>query len=1019
MDFNKDQQEALKLIKDKNVLVSAGAGSGKTAVLTEKIYRLLKQGYNLDELLVVTFSNKAAYEMKSRVRDKLEKDKELSKYVTQLETSDITTFDAYYLKIVKKYGYLLGYREDVSIVDQCVFQVKQYEFIRQVMDGYYKKPTKAFKDLIYYYALRSDDSIVDIISKIIDEANKEVDSSRFYLDYENKFFNEDNLKALINIFYNNLKKMIEDARSMYLDLSNETFVNELEEVFYLPLLKDDYDALAASLLSYEGLPNINKAIYKPQEEEKETVKAVKDILKGVLDLVKLYGTSKDILNTEKILKPYHKVLIEIAKKADDILLEYKNHFGAYTFKDIASIAYKLVQIPSVNAELKNKIKFIMIDEYQDTNPTQEEFISLIANNNLFMVGDMKQSIYRFRDADPSIFQDKYNRYYDDKDGKLIIFKNNYRSREEVLFSVNDLFRKIMSEDVGGVNYRNGHELRYGNTYIYSDIAPNTYNNSFEIKLFDNKEKETTPVGEINAVLDDIISKIQSGYKIYDFADRKFRPVTFKDFAILVEKRTHYETYKQEFNKRQIPLKSDDSTDLKIFKSTIVIKSIIGLIVAIKNNESSLTKKHYYASIARSFAFECSDATIHNTIINNKVESSEIYKLANEIVPYVDYLSNEELLRMIINKFDLVAKLPKIGDILNNQTNIQQMITFAKATDKLEFTFEEMKKFFEELDQNEIDLSIESEEEVDDAVNILTIHKSKGLEYPICYFINLSSAKKASSSPLSTLISNKYGVHLKNIFDEHQSLYNYIYSKEERKEAISEQVRLFYVALTRTKEKPIAFISNRDYEKCQKSYKGIERASKIMDYLLYAGASQYVSPFERKDLILEDTKSESQKKQNLDLRKVNIESELIYPHKASKDLSLGVNKDALRYGTKLHELLEIVDFKTKDTKFIKSKKEREIIDRVINLKLFKDIEDALVYHEYEFEDELNNTVGVIDLLLIYKDHIDIVDFKLKDLDEEEYVTQLEIYEDFVRDNLNSELPINKYLLAILDGEVKKL
>ena len=195
---------------------------------------------------------------------------------------------------------------------------------------------------------------------------------------------------------------------------------------------------------------------------------------------------------------------------------------------------------------------------------------------------------------------------------------------------------------------------------------------------------------------------------------------------------------------------------------------------------------------------------------------------------------------------------------------------------------------------------------------------------------------------------------------------------------------------------------------------------MLNFIANADYLQYVKDVDIEEGIklISDTKNVS-KKVNIELRNVNIPSEIVYPKKASKDLSLGVDKNKLRYGTKMHELLEIVDFKTKDTSFIKNKKEREHIDKIVNLNIFKNVNDALIYHEYEFDDEINNTVGIIDCLIIYKDHIDIIDFKLKSLDDEQYLSQLEIYENYVKDNLNSSLPINKYLLSIMDGEIKKL
>lgn len=1015
--MNKDQELALEYNKDKNVLVSAGAGSGKTRVLTAKIVKLIKEnGFKLEDLLVVTFSNAAAFEMKERVKKNLRKEKDpyLAELANKIDSSDITTFDAYYLKIVKTYGYLLGIRNDVSVIEEAVSQVKTNEFIEEVLNKYYESQPKVFKELIYYYAIKNDDSIKDIIRNIVNVASKNLDRKKYYKEYASIYFNKDSIKEYIKKAYNYFTNRILEARKYYLDINSDLYVNSMEETFYYPLQFDSYQKLFESVQSLEKF--LTSRQYKISEEDKDNYDHTRKILFDVkADITKL-GDEATILQNEERLQKYHQLLLDIAEEVSDKLWEYKTRFGAYTFKDIASLAYELVKIKEVNDILKNKIKYIMIDEYQDTNPLQEEFISLIANNNVFMVGDMKQAIYAFRDSDPTIFLDKYNRYQDDKDGQLIIFKDNYRSREEVLISINDIFSNIMSKEVGGVDYRFGHELRYGNTEAYSVNGKNTYNNAFELNLFEDN-KENNNLQEINCVISDIVNKINSGYQVYDFDKRKLRPCKYSDFAILVEARSHYDTYKKAFNERQIPLASDEDTKIGVFQTTVVIKSILRLILAIKNNDTRRHINHPFMSIARSFICEYSDALIHNLVMHQKVPQDEIYLKAKNLIQYVDVISNEELLRIIIKEFDIVNKLEKIGDVLANEANIQKMISFAKDMDKLEYSFEEMTIFFDHLEKDDIDLSIENSDEVSDAVKMMTIHKSKGLEFPICYYIYLGRSFKSSGSGT---VTNKFGVHLKDIFSNNSSLFSYLSEKYEKSVSRDEELRLLYVAITRAKEKPIAFYNKDKFEKIISSkINPVSDAKKMLDFIVASDFKKYVHDFTPNKDHINNVEQEKNKKVKIEIRNVNVPSEYIYPKKASKDLSLSVDKSLLRYGTKIHELLEIVDFKTKDTKFIKNKKEKEAVERIINSKIFKGVESALIYHEYEFEDEKNNTVGVIDLLVIYNDHIDIVDFKLKNLDDEQYVSQLEIYENYVRDNLNNYLPINKYLLSVLTGEEKKL
>ena len=265
-------------------------------------------------------------------------------------------------------------------------------------------------------------------------------------------------------------------------------------------------------------------------------------------------------------------IIETVQEYLERLHKFKRNNNIYDFQDIALLSIDIVKNNDfVREELKYSFKQIMIDEYQDTNDIQDIFIGLIENNNVYMVGDIKQSIYRFRNANPYIFKNKYDSYADNDGGLKIDLVKNFRSREEVLDNINEIFNYIMDNDIGGAEYHESHEMVFGNnSYIEEGKTEQEYNMEILEYHYDKDSKYTKEEIEIFTIADDIINKISNKFKVFDKDEKLLRDITYNDFVILMDRTTDFDLYKKIFEYKGIPLtlykddKLNNSYDIYIY-----------------------------------------------------------------------------------------------------------------------------------------------------------------------------------------------------------------------------------------------------------------------------------------------------------------------------------------------------------------------------------------------------------------------------------------------------------------------
>ena len=1030
MAWTPEQEEAIKK-SGTNIIVSAGAGSGKTAVLSERVINKIENGIHVNELLILTFTKAAASEMKDRIRKKISKRPEFKEELNLLNSAYITTFDSYALSVVKKYHYLLNISSDIGITDESLVILEQKKIMDNLFEELYKEKNEDFLKLVKDYSVKSDKLLRENILKIANKINDNINKYDYINFIKNDFFNEDNINKILDEyrkFIDNKKKIIR----LELDNLNYYFDGDIVSKIYdscSSLLNCDINELCN--YSKVSLPRINRY---PSDESK----VVKENLKKLLDdLVSfgVYGTLDNIRNTILSYKDNINTIADITLKYISYLEKYKKDNYIYTFSDIASLSIKILkENKSVREEIKSSFKEIMIDEYQDTNDVQDIFISLIQNDNVYMVGDIKQSIYKFRGSNPNIFKDKYDNYSLNNGGYKIDLIKNFRSREEVLKNINNIFELLMDNNIGGCDYKVSHKMVFGNK-DYNEEKMSDYNYDVDILEYESSDEFTNSEIEIFTIANDIKNKIKMGIKVFDKETSKLRKISYNDFVIILDRSKYFNDYKRIFEYVGIPLtilkddKLNSSTDL------LLLKNIIDFIIRINNKDFGINFKYDFLSISRSFLYEYSDNYIFDIVKNKKYEETSIYKDLSSI-DSINSKTTPEIIYEIINKTNFYEKINKIGDYENINVRLKTIYTMSNDLNNLGLSIEEFKDYLDELNSKKIDIRYNGYSNSSDSVKIMTIHKSKGLEYPICYFADLDHNFNLSDTNSMLVTSNKYGLLIPSFNDENNIL-KILYKNDYLKEEIGEKIRLFYVALTRAREKMIIVLPKKETIKYEKDENGVIdeirrlNITKLSDFIYFIKdyLFEYFSDIDldkiglTKNYLFNKTIKNgiSQSDEKLFVEEINIQNNLVESKHFSKESDLITNDDRknMLYGTKIHSILEYLDFKDYDSSLIKDDFIKHKIEKLLSHDLFKNIRKANIYKEYEFIYEKNNIKyhGIIDLMIEYDSYIDIVDYKLKSVTDSNYIKQLEGYKDYIEGISNKK--VNLYLYSIIDESITNI
>lgn len=1024
------EQEAAIYTRGENIIVSAGAGSGKTAVLSERILDYCLKGNDIRRVLVLTFTEAAASEMKERIRSKLIENN-LLEQADYIDSAYISTFDAYSLSLVKKYYYKLGVSKDLSIMDGALIALKRKAIIEEIFTELYDANDERFLSYLSKYSKQDDKDVLKTIENLCSKFELIIDYDSFIENYEETYFSNEKLDRIVDEYIiccknqiSEFKLAVEDYLSaLSLDPNAEKPYNET--VDYLNKLNSLTDYTEFFQFFQQGklpLASSKKIDASVREERKAAASILQDLKDGLFSKYSFEQEMKD-----EIIQIKNDVLflLEICVEVRNRLLIYKKSVMLFDYSDIAKMAIDLVcKHEDVKNELKYYFNEILVDEYQDTSDIQEAFLSQIENNNMYMVGDIKQSIYRFRNANPYIFKNKYDNYAKGINGHKIDLSFNFRSRSEVLDNINLLFNQLMTESCGDANYALDHQMNYGQK-MYEGIKQNVdfnveclkYTDDEAFSDYSDEEKEAFIIAKSIKDIMDSNPKVLKG--------KEFKNVSYNDFAILIDKSKSFVTFKRIFEYLNIPLSIEADLDLKESPLAKLFANIIIAISKIRNNNLDTKYKHSITAIARSFIYEYKDCDIYDLIVNDK--HYQIIDDFDELSLFKD-ISYSKLFYDICFKLKVYDKLSKIGDVDASIVALESIHNLLNTLEATSMSFDELANYLETLFDSDIDIKYKVSSISKNSVRIMTIHKSKGLEFAYCYFPLLNSGFNQTEIKANNGFHIDYGIYIPYA-DEGKSntIIKSLISNRLSRDDISERVRLFYVALTRAREKMILVHSDK-YDEANVA--GPAKFHSFLDMLAYYDCYKpYIKEVKLAscNLTLDYKKQVKPSMISKGTEVLAYDNDAIYDELANIRISKTLNKlpdlkmkASIKLGLEFHSALEALDFTNPNidslpaSDFIKLK-----LKDVLANDIFKSMSKAKSYHEYEFYYSNDNKEyhGIIDLLMVYDDHIDIIDYKLSNIDSPEYIRQLSIYKEYIKSKYDKE--INVYLLSILKASITKL
>ena len=860
-----------------NILVSASAGSGKTFVMVQRILDQLHRGISIQQLFISTFTVKAATELKERLEKELEKslkasqDEELKHHLAQqiaeLPTSDIGTMDAFTQRLVSIYGYLLGLSptfrilqsasEQYLLKNDCFEQVFERFYEEQGTDRLFSRLVKnftgkgkslaGFKDQVY--------ALIDFLQSTADPQAWPEES--FLKGYQDLDYDE----ALDQLAQEVKEQLFELESFFTFHLANEgqafsgaKYQENVTAIQDLIASLNEQSSQEAIFEVLERVVLISRAsggrsltITTRKEDLKELATAFNDERKERIEALRAAASQHYQLTYQIRFKdeplPLLVLLRDFVQAFSTAYLERKKQENAFEFGDISHFAIQILEeFPHIRSLYQERYHEVMVDEYQDTNHTQERMLDLLSNgHNRFMVGDIKQSIYRFRQADPQIFNDKFKAYQEEgAKGRLILLKENFRSHVEVLDATNDVFRHLMDEEVGEIDYNQTHYLVAGSDKQRMALPQHRAEFLLYDGSQDQEEKaedeevasglETVSKGEILLVIKEILRL------------HRVEKVAFKDITLLTATRTRNDAILEAFDQYQIPIVADSGQahyleSLEVMVMLDTLRTINNPLhdyplVALMKSPMFDFDEDELARISLQTLPEQKQMAFYHKVqlaLEKTAEHANLIdaKLSAKIENFLKVLSTWRTAAKTSSLYDLLWKIYEdryyydyVGALPNGaqrQANLYALTL--RANDYEKASFKGLSRFIAMIDkviENEHDLASVPLAAPKDAVQLMTVHKSKGLEFKYVFILNMDKAfnRKDQSGPI--ILSRQKGIGFKYVASLPVETENpaapetirlqietpcYQRNVEETKLAtISEQMRLLYVAMTRAELK---------------------------------------------------------------------------------------------------------------------------------------------------------------------------------------------------------------------------
>lgn len=967
--------------KDSNILVAAAAGSGKTAVLVERIiHKIIDEQMDIDKILVVTFTNAAASEMRERILEaiykKLEENPEnvhLQRQIILLNKASICTIHSFCLDVIHNHFYEIDLPSNFKIADTAEIDLLKQEVLDDLFEQKYTENDKDFIELLENYTnYRGDEALQELVLKIY----KFIQSSPFpikwlqekleLLKIEDKDISKTVWgKLIIQTVEDDIQESImqleaiKSKMALYPEMT-KFYQKICEDLIILKDLQNynSWDELYIKLLNFNfsKWPVDKKVTNDLKEDSKEIRDKVKKHIKE--KTAKLLSCSQEqAVKDLKIITPILEKLANLVTEFTKNFAEKKKEKNCIDFNDIEHFALKILLDENNNPtevakKYKEKFEEIAIDEYQDSNLVQEAILTSISKgNNIFMVGDVKQSIYKFRQARPELFLQKYDEYKNKEEKtqednlKIQLFRN-FRSRQNILNITNLVFESIMSKELGDINYNENEYLNYGANYPEPEEIKN-YAGIAELDIIDLKEDESITAfegeedeEEQERVEDDVLeakfvaNKIQellnSDYMVFDkkLGYRKIRP---KDIVILLRATSNLSPiYEKEISDLELPVFSDtsgtylDTVEIQTILSVLKIidnpLQDIPLVVVLRSSICNFTDNDLITIRLTDRNCNFYEALIKTRIIcdsdlKDKIESFleklEKWKSISQYMPLDEFIWQ---IYLDTGYYQYVGLLPN-GAM--RQANLKTLFEKAKQYEKASFKgLFNFIQFIDKLKKQNGDLaSAKLIGENEDVIRIMSIHKSKGLEFPVVFLCN--SHKKFNMQDLNDNILLHQDIGFgPTIMDttrkiKYSSIAKDAIKLKMKQETLSEEQRILYVALTRAKEKLYITGRSKDFTKYvqdkNKVLEMYESENIKLDAKLMKKANSYLDWIMYVYLFNQG-------------RTITLKGE---QYKLSDIITLNVsNKKDLLKALAKEEVVEQIDLKEKIEQILKNKSEEE-------------------------------------------------------------------------------------------------
>ncbi|MFP4661764.1 MAG: helicase-exonuclease AddAB subunit AddA, partial [Halanaerobiales bacterium] len=882
MQWTTEQFQIINNFRDKNILVSAAAGSGKTTVLVERIIKIIiEDRVNIDRLLIVTFTRAAAAEMRIKIQEaieeRLEEGNEDNNYLIEqlnlLYKAKISTIHSFCKDLIRSNFHLLDLDPAFSMVEEGEKNLLISEAINDVLEDAYQDPEIPFKYIVEAFSGNRDDRKIEKIILDLYYFSISQPYPFIWLGEMSKLYDikdgELNNHIWLHTIADKIRLELEGNRELLLNAAD---ISELPTgpTEYLTNLDDELQ-IVESLISglnkgfHVFLDRIGgvsfgrlKSIRGKRKEEvdsslqDEVKKLRKEVKDSITNLQKKYSTADLDRYEEQIkkLQPMISYLIQLVKSFSLRFEKLKKEKNLMDFNDLEHYAIKILENEGVRVFLQNKFRYIFVDEYQDSNMVQETIINQVSRgNNLFLVGDVKQSIYRFRLAEPSLFIKKYNDFEKfevdkelRKDSVRIDLSKNFRSRGEILKGINYLFERLMSSELGEIEYDSSARLYKG--LDFEKIAgPELELNIIEKKtdgLDINQEIEDMGQAEVEAHL--ITDKIEKliGQKYYNARKARYQEITYRDIVILMRSPgTRAETYQEVFTGAGIPLFVDDDSgffdtlEIKIFLNLLRLidnrRQDIPLLSVLKSPIVNLTADHLADIRVNKPEGSFYDAVLSyldDDNLNTGIRC-KLLDFMNKLKTWIEeerYLGIDKFIWKLLQESGFYSYAGAMPGGRQRQANLRILVDrakqFAGNSEQSLFNYIRYIERLEEQQDNETGTARLINEN-EDVVRLMSIHKSKGLEFPVVIVAELGKRFNTNDLKGSLLLHRELGLGPKFV-DPENRIYNYslpqlAIKERKRRENLSEELRILYVALTRAIDRLILFGTASNLEKRSKKW----------------------------------------------------------------------------------------------------------------------------------------------------------------------------------------------------------